>query len=144
MFNVPVYLPDLDRIYAVKTEKITFGCNFDFTSFPFDENVCPFEFLMANLKEFLVLKKFSIAPQLSFKPNERFEIQTGRIPYTATVTMNGTYYIQDGLRAPINSILFHLKRERQTTLIAGYFVPTGIFPVLALLSFLIKPEVVRS
>ena len=125
---------------------VTIVCSFDFSSFPFDHHSCNFEFGFSLSQGFLLLTPTTIIYRES---NTRFghlqlQYSSHQIPFDVTIV---------GLE-PFGKLKFEynyshagfqiiLKRNRLGTLLGSFYLPTGIFASLSLVSFSINPDMVR-
>ena len=120
--------------------KLTFGCDFEFDTYPFDIHDCPLKFICKHGEYFHTIDELNIGSN-NHIPQKSFKLDAKRIPFKANVTQIEPKYFKHG-DMYMYQISFHLERDDSINLMAGYFIPTGIFPYLALLSFLIDPKVV--
>ena len=114
--------------------KVTVYCNFDFQTFPFDEQEC----------DLSLYDEINALTHYDGKEWTTLPYQHG-IPYmirmksmgTANLTFDGVYEPQS-----ILTIRFSLKRNSFGLLIGSFYLPTGLFAFLSIGSYIIDPEIV--
>ena len=144
---LPKWVAPRNRL-AAKLFHLTFSCHFDFADFPFDSHQCPIEYgsiyfdqeqMRFNMTQ-AVFGNMStniggdpiILDNLPFP----FEFQLVVLPnfeFTSIYTISYSY----------TGIVLKMRRKSPGQLLCGYFYPTAAFALLSMLSFLIKPDVVR-
>ena len=153
--------PSMNRIFpnwtlgnrlVMEKSQLTFSCNFDFAEFPFDSHECPLKYGDAaqgqNLMRFITTNasfgEFGtnlstnsegdpiILDDLSF----RFEFQLETLPNFELLHKQTWPFSYTG-------IVLKMKRKSLGQLLIGYFYPTSSFALLSMISFLIKPDMVR-
>ena len=144
MYQYFWHLPPHHFEYA-EFHTITIGCQLTPENFPFDSHSCPMtcfnpektlrslEFLpalMENRKQ-KGLKKLQIENH-----GLNFDITVDSLPADIT-QVHGSSYSTAGL-------MFRFRRNKVSTLITGYYLPSGMYSLLAGLSFSIPKEQVSS
>ena len=122
------------------------SCEMDFTLFPFDHHTCDMVFYLTQHPSDYVM---FVSPTV-FKGENHVSIGEGlmniptkRLPYTISVeSLNTSLAYTLGKKRSATGVRFHFARSSIGLLLGGYYVPTGIFASLSLVSFIIKPEVV--
>ena len=124
----------------------TVSCDMDFTLFPFDHHSCDMIFYLtqhpSNYVMFDSPTVFKGQNNVSF--GEKFmNIPTKRLPYNVFVeSLNTSIVYTLNRKRSATGVRFHFARNSIGLLLGGYYVPTGIFASLSLVSFIIKPEIV--
>ena len=129
--------------------QLTISCEFDFSKFPFDSHECPLEYGDNNeidkvemISPLIVYGKF----QNKKANNPEMVIDALTLPFDITVEsikpFNETCY--GSYNCSYTGILMKIKRTSLGQLWAGYFIPMGVFSLFSMISFLIKPDVVRN
>ena len=126
--------------------QVTLGCNFEFNNFPFDRHDCKMEFFCPSYDEpMLEFKEIHLEDShtgVEVPMNESFDLLNERIPFHANVrilldtepkTIGGYSFSTAGIQ-------FKFKRTKFELLMSGYFIPTGMFALFSLMSFLISIE----
>ena len=126
--------------------QVKLGCNFEFNNYPFDRHDCDLKFYCPSYDEpMLEFKEIHLYDSLTggeVSMNESLELRNGRIPFRAQVkTLVDTEpkTIVD-YSFSTSGIQFNFKRTDLALLMSGYFIPTGMFALFSLLSFLISIE----
>ena len=130
--------------------RVQITCEMDFTNFPFDSHTCCWWFrsYYENTKT-EVLKISHIQNEKDSKwatKDEPILKQTKLIPYDIEISPGDDGRIKSvgGEQKSISFVQFKFTRtnEGRETLITGYYIPSGLFATLSLISYLIKPEIV--
>ena len=142
------YLWFYDNTFEYGEELIvTFNCDFDFSSFPFDTHVCNFTFgddihgiekILLNSAEIAVGNEFTKPgrkPIVLKNVASPFEFELSSI--TNFTRIYDKKYSYTGL-----SIRFN--RKSLGLLISGFYVPTGSFALVSLISYLINADSVSN
>lgn len=112
-------------------------CNFNFQYFPFDEHVCQLKFYNP------------LYESTTFKPihifNQTKDVST-KVPFNITIKVLEEVEKMNILSYEYNvtGIEFKLVRKSPILLVFNYFIPTGMFGILSMISLIIKPEQVRT
>ena len=133
---------------VVELFQLTFSCNFDFTEFPFDSHECPLQYgdvveSQENLRLNVTLAVFDnitttiggdpiVLDNLPFP----FEIQLVSLPNFEIINRQHGSFSWTG-------IVLKMRRNSLGQLLIGYFYLTASFALLSMISFLIKPDMVR-
>ena len=149
-----LYYPNM--VYLVERPKIKFSCNFDFKNFPKDSHTCDFIlFEKQYWMDKLITRTFYkisqpyasdhvITPQ-SKKP---LNLKTPKIQYDISVEINpmviNTFRNTIRFNYTAASITLHLRRKSFGVLVGSFYVPTGIFAVLSMASYVINPDMVNK
>ena len=125
-------------------------CEMDFSNFPFDSHTCLWKFRSYyenNKTE--VLKISQIQNEKDSKlatKDEPIKEQTKLLPFEIEISPgeDGKSELVGGEYKSIAFVQFKFTRgnEGREKLITGYYIPTGLFATLSLISYLIKPEIV--
>ena len=129
--------------------QLTISCKFDFSKFPFDSHKCPLEYGDNNELD----KVEMISPIIDYGKSKNtkannpvINIDDLTLPFEITVEslqpFNETCYGR--YNCSYTGILMKIKRTSLGQLWTGYFVPMGIFSSFSMISFLIKPDLVRN
>ena len=131
-----------------ETIKVTFLCQFNFKDYPFEQHQCPFNFggenynyTKAQFNDILILKEDGSLEKLEHT------IKTTQIhlPFDIFIEPQNTFaslYSIYGYRMSVTGFTFLISRNNIQQLIMEYFVPTGMFSFLSLISYFIDPDVV--
>ena len=144
------YITYPNKIQMIENLKVTFACNFKLNTYPFEKHSCDFSLHdKIHTEESLILKP----PALVFHENQYINIHndsllflnTPKISFKVGVKVNPTkLYLQyNSNRYSVSSINLQIRRNSLGLLIGGFYVPTGIFAVLSMASYVINPAVVR-
>ena len=133
---------------VVELFQLTFSCNFDFTEFPFDSHDCPLQYgdvveSQENLRLNVTLAVFDnitttiggdpiVLDNLPFP----FEFQLVSLPNFEIINRQHGSFSWTG-------IVLKMRRNSLGQLLIGYFYLTASFALLSMISFLIKPDMVR-
>ena len=122
------------------------SCEMDFTLFPFDHHSCDMIFYLTQHPSDYVMFD---SPTVFNGPNNvsigegLMNIPNKRLPYTISVeSLNTSIIYTLNRKRSATGVRFHFARNSIGLLLGGYYVPTGIFASLSLVSFIIKPEIV--
>ena len=125
--------------------KVTFSCDFAFQKFPFDRQECNFSLYESiYIKDYVQMetaKLYYNNQHVTIDSNHSLSINSPKIPFRIDAVINPVRV--DYSRNSISSIQMTLQRISQGQIIGGFFVPTGIFAILSMASYLINPDVVR-
>ena len=128
--------------------KVEFACDFHFYEYPFDSHSCVLNYgmpmysnrtiLMDSIK---VLMNDTNVKEL--EQNEYVSIPNNHLPYEFSLTISESILVYNyGYYSPHGTIVIKAKRNTLGTLIGQFFVPTGIFALLSIISYLISYEMV--
>ena len=137
--------------------KITIYCNFDYHSFPFDNQECELSLYdPINDVNWILLNEIG---HLCFKGECKHSGEEGcislpqqhGIPYTFRLKNlgsknsllgddHGTYYTHPN---SIATVKFLLHRNSLDLLIGSFYIPTGLFGFLSIGSYIINPDIVN-
>ena len=133
--------------------KVTVYCNFEFQSFPFDEQECDLSLYdeINDMKFTILEEKYLLhyRGNLTHYDGKEWTIlpyQHG-IPYVIKMKSLGPANLTfDGIYEPqsILTIRFSLKRNSFGLLIGSFYLPTGLFAFLSMGSYIIDPEIVST
>ena len=138
------FYPHLMQFGDVITQ--TVSCEMDFTLFPFDHHSCDMIFYLTQHPSDYVM--FDSPMVFKGQNNvsigeESMNIPTKRLPYTISVeSLNTSIVYTLNRKRSATGVRFHFARNSIGLLLGGYYLPTGIFASLSLVSFIIKPEIV--
>ena len=125
-------------------------CEMDFSNFPFDSHTCYWKLrsYYENTKT-EVLKISHVQNEKDAKlatTDEPIKKQTKLLPFDIEISPGeeGKSELVGGEYKSIAFVQFKFTRgnEGRKKLITGYYIPTGLFATLSLISYLIKPEIV--
>ena len=147
------YMPNENpaKIYMFETFKLKFSCDFSFQTFPFDKHECHLSYIDWRFKSeelvFNATRKIKHGNQhLAFGNKYSLKLTTTKTPFEIDVTINDAATKIGGgkFKFSIAGIKFNLYRKSIGLLLGSFYVPTGIFAILSMGSFVINPEVVSS
>ena len=125
-------------------------CEMDFSTFPFDSHTCYWKFrsYYENMNtEILKISHLQDEEDATIATKDKpIEKQTKLLPFDVKISLGeegGFDSIGSENKSTI-SVQFKFTRstEGRQNLITGYYIPTGLFATLSLISYLIKPEIV--
>ena len=133
---------------TVETFQLTFSCNFDFSEFPFDSHDCPIEYGSGfySLKQMRLNKTQAVFGNISTKfGGDPIIVDNLPFPYEFQLSSIPNFEKSDRYNISFSWTGIVLKMERKSLgqLLIGYFYPTSSFALLSMISFLIKPDMVR-
>ena len=71
------------------------------------------------------------------------QIPNDHLPFSISITAKESYpHYNYKFFSPNTGVVIKLKREKLGNLVGGFYVPTGIFALLSMISFFIDPDVV--
>ena len=126
--------------------EITFACNFDFQKFPFDDHTCDFTYfdkladiskITLNTTDYVAYWENSIE---SSQNKSLLKITNTTTPYIISVEINPNQTVFKSLSAA--GIKIHIQRHSIGLLLGSFYVPTGIFAILSMTSYVINPDIV--
>ena len=138
-----------DKIHMFENFKLKFSCDFDFQTYPFDEHECDVAFVDWRFEHkemlFNATKYIKYRDQyLTFGNKGSLKISAKATPFAINITINEATAINSpGGMSSIAGIKLNMKRKSIDLLFGSYYVPTGMFAVLSMSSFVINPDVVR-
>ena len=113
-----------------------------FQDFPFDNHECDFEYWV---KEESIIK-LNTTSWVWYKKNSINDTKNTLIitntttPFIVFVEINPVYELLDSF--PTSGIKIILHRDTIGLLIGSFYVPTGIFAILSIASYVIHPDIV--
>ena len=128
--------------------KMKFPCNFQFDTFPFDEHECNLTFYE---RQYYAKTLILNSPIQIFHGNQKccpnessaLILTDPKSPFKIEVQINPFTFLHDGYATySISGLKLKLKRDSIELLIGSFFVPTGIFAILSMMSYVINPDVV--
>ncbi len=129
---------------------MTVSCDFRFFDFPFDIHWCNFDLgdpiLEDNWIVFNTVKVF-YRNESNIDGNIPMVVDRLRLPFEVTLTPRKSYRkFLSSYQANFSytGVELFLQRDRLGKLAAGYFLLTGTFAILSILSFFINPDVVSD
>ena len=137
-----------DEIHTFEIFKLKFSCDFDFKTYPFDKHECDLSFIdwRFESKEMTFNNTKYIRyrdQQLTFGNKGALIISTSKTPFEINITLNDAKTKRFGnFLYSIAGIKLNLKRKSISLLYGSYYVPTGMFAILSMASFVINPDVV--
>ena len=152
-FN-PIYVTDQfgNNMEMNEKIKVTVYCNFEFQSFPFDEQECDLSLhdAVSGIGWIIISEEKNLFYKWNqTQPNEKgwaFIPNQHEIPYSIRMKSIGTKNLSsDGYEAvSCHTIRFSLKRNSLDLLIGSFYLPTGLFAFLSICSYIIDPEIVSA
>ena len=148
-FDCWIILEDgVARINFYQALMVTTTCNYEFSDFPFDEHECHIDFglpqytfndrVMFNpIKILTETTKAEIVEKLLNVPNEHLPFD-----FSLSTKDQFPYYNYDYM-AVYTGLKLKLERNGLGSLVGSFYAPTAVFSSLSLISFFIKPDVVR-
>ena len=142
-FNYFYFYKD-DKIFQyAEFIQVKLGCGFAFQKFPFDYHECDFKFFSPNYdKYYLDFQQISLYNSQTgdiIQENETLFLTTDRLSFNISVTL-----LQDlemmkvtGYDYNVQGFKLILSRSDIELLLSVFFIPTGLFTLFSLLSFLI-------
>ena len=128
--------------------QLTISCPFNFSKFPFDSHECRLEY--GNNRQIGKVKLISSIVNYANSetaPNNS-KIVMGDLNLPFEITVESIQVFDDkcygSYTCSYTGMVMKIKRTSLGQLWTGYFIPTGIFSLFSMISFLIKPEVVRN
>ena len=131
--------------------RITSECTMDFTNFPFDHQSCDWFMRSQNLHaNDLMLERVLISTESNnemrlYSSNESALLHSSGISFDVWVSSLDPFKRDmEGFAISVTGLRFHLERKHEEVqrLLISYFFPTGVFAILSLFSFSIKPDIV--
>ena len=143
----PKWLWNINRVTGEKFQ-LTFSCNFDFSEFPFDSHDCPIEYGSGffSLEYMRLNKTQAVFGNISTKfGGDPIILDNIPFPFEFQLVGLATFELRNiyGMSYSYTGIVLKMRRKSPGQLLSGYFYPTAAFALLSMLSFLIKPDVVR-
>ena len=137
-----------NRILMGETLKVKFSCNFAFRYFPFDKHECNLTFYdsLYNSKYVKLNKIYQLASMTenSFKTVQNkgsILFMMEKTPFNILVKINPASTIKDGLFSTAG-IKLELSRYSIGLLLGSFYIPTGLFAILSMVSYVINPDAV--
>ena len=141
------YLEKEQLFQYSECSKLTFSCEFNLDSYPFDSYECSMYIRSTdNSSRVLMTPSRIVFGEKTTRLNEKpiilnrlyqsYELTLESLP-TVDFTVDRKNYSSTGIK-------FLLIRKSLGHLASGYFYPTGSFAFLSLISFLVKPEIVSD
>ena len=129
--------------------KFKVTCEMDFSYFPFDSHVCFWKlrsYYQNTDSEIVKINRLQIETKQDIATKYKSISDTTKIiPFDFKVSL-GDEGIEsvEGENKSVAFVQFNFKRkyEGRYQLISAYFLPTGLFATLSMVSYLIKPEIV--
>ena len=145
--------PSDNHMEHYQSVKVTFACGYDFRDYPFDSHICHLDFGIPSaihnetviFDPVEILKIDSTTEILDFEQ----EIPNEHLPYTFFIMkrrgrgQNGFGYYNFKYMSPFTGISIKVKRDGVIRLIGTFYIPTGSFACLSMLSYFIHPDMVR-
>ena len=132
--------------------KVTVYCDFDFSSFPFDQQECNISLRERHLTSDIIFNEnitLFCKGQMCKKPENgsiKLPNQHG-ISYKINMKLMGvtnlSFYGDTKSYYSYSTIKFSLERNTFGLLIGSFYLPTGLFGFLSLGSYIINPDIVR-
>jgi hypothetical protein len=131
-----------------ETFQLTFSCNFNFADFPFDSHECPIEYGSIYFSQEQMRFNTTQAVFGNMSTNiggDPIILDNLPFPFEFQLVVLPTFEITSIYKISYSytGIVLKMRRKSPGQLLCGYFYPTAAFALLSMLSFLIKPDVVR-
>ena len=132
------YTRNASEFSMKETMILKMTCQMNLTSVPFDHQVCDISFVNYLGKE----DRIAFETALIMTNDE--DIKSGSLPFSPKVKSVPTSIDEDGFSQ--GAIRFAMIRHSNHIyqLIGSFYLPSAIFAIISMLSFFIKPELVRS
>ena len=150
--NVPEYYFEPNRqigkLQIAETMKIKFPCDFQFHTFPFDKHECNLSFYerLHDSKTVILNPSIQIThgnQKCCQYKSSSLILTTQKSPFKIEIQINPSSFIYNG-QVSVASIKLKLQRETIELLMGSFFVPTGMFSILSMMSYVINPDAVSS
>ena len=137
---------DKHTFYMGEEVEITFACNFDFQNFPFDDHTCDLTYydkladvskIILNSTDYVDYWGNSIE---SSQNKSRLNITNTTTPYIISVEINPNQTVFKSVSGA--GIKINIQRGSIGLLLGSFYVPTGIFAILSMTSYVINPDIV--
>ena len=142
------YRANSEKIHTFEIFKLKFSCDFDFKTYPFDKHECDLAFIdwrfVSKEMIFNNTKNIRYGDQhLTFGNKGALILSTSKTPFEINITINDAVTKNFGkFLYSITGIKLNLHRKSISLLYGSYYVPTGMFAILSMASFVIHPDVV--
>jgi hypothetical protein len=123
-----------------------FSCLFDFHLFPFDSHTCCIEYGDLHGSDNVILSRAIVIYGSKTTRDGSFELKFLPFPFQIEIeslTTSGKNYSDHGKTRSYTGMCFKMNRKTRGHLISGFYYPTASFGILSLISYLIKPDMVR-
>lgn len=126
--------------------KVTIYCTFDFSSYPFDSQICDFVYGSVSTPS----KKLNLKPAaINFKNSltkygqTDLNIKQSRLPFEIKVaSLESFEKFENGYNYSSAGMKIYLTRNDLGLLLGSFYGPTAIFSILSLISFSINLDIV--
>ena len=126
--------------------KVTLYCPFKFDDYPFEKNVCNFEYGPGRLFSDTVIMNHTIlkfANQTKTFGEGPIRFEDNRLPFVFEFSVLDTFiHSEAGFNYSYSGVGINITRSDVQTLMIEFYLPTFIFAMLAQISYLINPEIV--
>ena len=126
---------------------MTFACDFNFETFPFDDHFCDLEFGTPTVKsKFMIFAPIHVLNNGTQKrlSNEK-SIQNNHLPFEFSLMAKESFTLwTKGAQYPATGIRIHAKRNQLGTILGQFYFPTIVFALLSMMSYFINPEIVST
>ena len=136
------------KIITYEFFKLKLSCDYDFETFPFDKHYCDLSFVdwRYGIEEliFNTTRKIVFGDQhLTFDNKSSLILTSPKTSFKISAKINSASTTFGGLYSS-TGIRFNLERKSISLLLGSFYVPTGIFSILSMASFVINPDLVIS
>ena len=137
---------DKHTFYMGEEVEITFACHFDFQKFPFDDNTCDLTYFdkLADVSKIILNSTYFVdywGNVIESSQNKsKLKITNTTTPYIFSVEINPNQTVFKSVSAA--GIKIYIQRDSIGLLLGSFYVPTGIFAILSIASYVIHPDVV--
>ena len=135
-----------DRMRYYEALNMKFSCLFDFHLFPFDSHTCCIEYGDLHGSDNVILSRAIVIYGSKTTRDGSFELKFLPFPFQIEIeslTTSGKNYSDHGKTRSYTGMCFKMNRKTRGHLISGFYYPTASFGILSLISYLIKPDMVR-
>ena len=138
--------PSENRHWYRETLEVTFACALDFSNHPFDEHTC--QFIMGDYEngvDWMVFNnsQFQYDDMIVADDFTSFEILDSTTPYKFKLSKLASFQRErGGIVHHFTGIQFQMKRKGLGSLLNTYYIPTAMFAVMSMISFVIDPTCV--
>ena len=139
------YLEKEELFQYSEGSKLTFSCDFNLNSFPFDSHECSMYIRSTENSSIVLMKPSKIVFGEKTTTMNENPITMNRVYQSYQLTLESlptVDFMVDCNNYSSTGIKFLLTRKSLGHLASTYFYPTGSFAFLSMISFLVKPEIV--
>ena len=146
----PKWLWNQNRLNQ-ETFQLTFSCHFHFADFPFDSHECPIEYGSGTLKQEKMRFNVTRAEFSNLSTNSGSDpiiLDDLPFPFEFQLVVLPNFGLKNSIKNrtvtfSYTGIALRMRRKSLGQLLSGFFYPSAAFALLSMISFLIKPDMVR-